>query len=145
MTATTVPANEAIALRSLDLIARDDTGPAVDELLHPEAATHRPGGATGYGRDVFRGIVRWLNGTFADLAFEPLDVFSAGEKVVARVRFRGLHVGPFEGVPPTNRTIEIEQIHVWRVAGGVITDHWACMDELGGLRQMGAAIAPPAG
>ena len=138
MTTTTTHTNETTALRSLELISRGDAGPAVDEVIHPKCINHRAPG--GIGPDGFRGVVNWLNAAFADLSITPDDVISSGDKVVARVRFRGLHVGPFNGIPPTNKTVEFDQIHIWRIDDGLIVEHWACLDELTGYRQMGVEL-----
>jgi predicted ester cyclase len=137
---TTTHTNEAIALRSLELISNGDSGPAVDEIVHPDAVNHRAPEGAPDGPDSFRNVVRWLHAAFADLSITPLDVITSADKVVARTRFKGLHVGPFQGIPPTNRTIAFEQIHIWRIADGLIAEHWACMDEVTALRQMGAEL-----
>ena len=141
MTTTTTHTDVTTALRSLELISRGDTGPAVDEVIHPNCVNHRAPGGT--GPDGFRGIVGWLSAAFADLSITPEDVISNGDKVVARARFRGLHVGPFQGVAPSQKTIAFDQIHIWRLEDGLIAEHWACMDEVSGLRQMGVDLPGP--
>jgi predicted ester cyclase len=142
-TTTTTHNHEQSALRALELICLGDTGPAVDEVIHPDSVNHRGGGGMPRGPAGFRQIVRWINAAFADVSITPEDVIARDDKVVARTRFRGLHVGPFQGIPPTHRTIEFDQIHIWRLEDGRIAEHWACMDELTGLRQMGAALPQP--
>ena len=137
---TTTRSNEEIALRSLELISHGDTGAAVDEIVHPDAVNHRAPKSAPAGPESLRSVVRWLNAAFADLSITPLDVITSADKVVARTRFKGLHVGPFQGIAPTNRTIEFEQIHIWRIEDGLIAEHWACMDEVSSLRQMGAEL-----
>ena len=136
---TTSRTNPEVALRSLELISLGDSGPAVDELVHAEAVNHpRPGDTR--GPDGLRQVVRWLNATFADIAITPQDVIEQDDKVVVRTRFSGLHVGPYMGIAPTRRTIEFDQIHVFRLEDGLVAEHWACMDELSALRQMGVAV-----
>ncbi len=141
MTTTKTHTNETTALRALELISQGNAGPAVDEVIHPNCVNHRAPGGT--GPDGFRDIVAWLGAAFADLSITPEDVISSGDKVVARARFRGLHVGPFNGIPASQKTIEFDQIHVWRIDDGLIAEHWACMDELSGLRQMGLDLPGP--
>ena len=138
MTATTPPTADT-ALRALELICSGDTGPAVEEVIHPDSVNH-PQGRTRGGPDGFRDVVRWLTAAFAEISITPHEVITSGDKVVARTRFKALHVGPFHGIPPTNRTIEFEQIQVWRLQDGLIAEHWACMDEVTALRQMGVVL-----
>ena len=136
---TTTSTNTDTALRALALICDGDTGSAVDDVIHPDFVNHRPGSPRG-GPNGFRDVVRWLGAAFADISITPDDVIACGDKVVARTRFKALHVGPFNGIPPSNRTIEIDQIHIWRIQDGLVAENWACMDELSGIRQMGAAL-----
>jgi predicted ester cyclase len=136
---TTQSTNVDAALRSLELICSGDAGPAVDDVIHPDFVNHRPGAPRG-GPDGFRDVVRWLAAAFAEISITPEDVIACDDKVVARTRFKALHVGPFKGIPPTNRTIEFDQIHIWRMQDGLVAENWACADEVSGLRQMGVAL-----
>jgi predicted ester cyclase len=139
MTITT-RSNQQTALRALELICAGDTGPSVEDLIHPACVDHRHSGRSPGGRDGFRAVVRFLSSIFADISITPLDVIAEGDKVVARTRFSGLHVGAFGAVAASHRTIECDQIHIWRLEDGLIAEHWMCMDEVGSLRQMGAAV-----
>ena len=62
-------------------------------------------------------------------------MIACDDKVVARTRFNALHVARFKGIPATNRTIEFDQIHIWRLQDGLVAESWACADEVSGLRQ----------
>lgn len=136
---TTTNTNVDTALRSLELICSGDAGPAVGDVIHPDFVNHRPGNPRG-GLEGFRDVLRWLGTAFAEISITPEEVIAHGDKVVARTRFKALHVGPFNGISPSNRTIEIDQIHIWRMQDGLVAENWACMDELSGLRQMGVAL-----
>jgi predicted ester cyclase len=39
-------------------------------------------------------------------------------------------------VRPSGRPIAWTFIHIWRVAGGMIVEHWACRDDMGLLEQV---------
>jgi predicted ester cyclase len=63
------------------------------------------------------------------------------------LEFNGTHRGPFQGIEPTGREVEIHVIDIVRVADGRIVEHWNCVDRLGLLAQLGAlpdASAAPA-
>ena len=137
-TATTNTAEVAIA--TLELISRGDTGPAVDQCIHPDCIDHRGSGQGPSGRDGFRKHVSWLNAGFADVSIVPQDVIASDDKVVVRTRFTGLHVGIFQGVAPTQQTIDCEQIHIFRIENGMVAEHWMCMDEVAALSQMGVTV-----
>jgi steroid delta-isomerase-like uncharacterized protein len=133
-TATTEP-NARTALRFLELVCNADTGLAVEDVVHPDFVNHNMGLR---GHDGFRELVRRVNTTFADVNQEPLDVIVEEDRVVARTRMTALHVGDFKGIPPTHRTIEMGQVHIWRVEDGRVIEHWPQLDEAGAMRQMGA-------
>jgi lactoylglutathione lyase len=42
------------------------------------------------------------------------------------------------GVEPTGKDVSWTYMHLWRVVDGQIVEHWACRDDVGLLRQVGA-------
>lgn len=69
------------------------------------------------------------------------DLIAEGDRVVCRMRFRGTQTGPLEmtrmPLPATGREVSTEQIHIFRIADGLIVEHWAGRDDIGVLRQLG--------
>jgi steroid delta-isomerase-like uncharacterized protein len=111
-----------------------------DELVAPDCVDH--GGESGphgtaHGREAIKGVVGWLRGAFPDLGYEIDDAFGDGDRVALRCTVRGTHSGEFLGRPPTGRTFEVQQIHLYRVEDGQIAEHWACRDDVGMMRQLG--------
>jgi predicted ester cyclase len=70
------------------------------------------------------------------------DLIAEGDKVVVRWHGGGTHNGEFFGIPPTGTAATITGIHIFRIAGGKIVEHWGNSDDLGMLRQLGAIPAP---
>lgn len=134
-TTTATESNTQTALRFLELICNADTGPAVEDVVHPDYVNHH---MSLRGHDGFREIVERVNTTFADVKQEPLDVIANDDRVVARTRMTALHVGDYQGIAPTNRTIEMSQVHIWRIEDGRVIEHWPQLDQAGAMRQMGA-------
>ena len=81
-----------------------------------------------------RGRETWLAGAalikraFPDLRAEIEDIFGSGDRVAARLRFRGRHEGEYLGHPPTGRAIEYVSHEFYRVAEGLIAEGWICSD-----------------
>jgi predicted ester cyclase len=118
---------------------------AFDELVHPDVLDHSrpPGVAPGA-----EGIRQQFNGfraAFPDFRATILDQVAEGDRVVTRKVFHGTHLGPFQGIEPTGREVEINLIDIVRVADGQIVEHWNCVDRLGLLAQLGALPEVPAG
>jgi predicted ester cyclase len=122
--------------------AADDR--ALAALVHPDVIDHSrpPGVAEGAAgvREQFEGF----RAAFPDFRATILDQIAEGDKVVTRKVFTGTHRGPFQGIEPTGREVEIHVIDIVRVADGRIVEHWNCVDRLGLLAQLGAFPGVPA-
>ena len=60
-----------------------------------------------------------------------------GDKVVARVSYRGTHQGAFRGIAPTGKQIAVMGINIFRIANGKLVEHWGLTDRLAVLHQVG--------
>ncbi|SMH44055.1 SnoaL-like polyketide cyclase [Rathayibacter oskolensis] len=92
----------------------------------------------------------WLRSAFPDLSFSVQSSSASNDQVWLRLRMRGTHTGPFvrydsgglaQVIPPTGRPIDVEQIHLVSLSGGMIVHHDALRDDLGMLEQLG--VFPP--
>jgi predicted ester cyclase len=68
-------------------------------------------------------------------------VVAQDDLVVVQLTMHGRHVAStmplLAELPPTGNAIAWDFIHIWRVADGSITEHWACRDDVGLLAQAG--------
>ena len=64
------------------------------------------------------------------------DLIVQGEKVVARITSRAIHVGEFYGRPPSGREVTFTAIVIYRVVDGRIREVWGEVDFSGLLRQL---------
>jgi predicted ester cyclase len=92
----------------------------------------------------------WLRFAFPDLSFTVQQSAVGHDTVWLRVRMRGTHAGPFvrfengepaQVIPPTERSIDVEQIHIVTVRDSQVVRHEALRDDLGMLGQLG--VFPP--
>ena len=67
------------------------------------------------------------------------DMVAEGNKVAIRVTFKGTHQGEFLGIAPTGKDVSIPISLIYRLAGGMIVEHWMLADQLGLMQQLGAA------
>jgi predicted ester cyclase len=77
-----------------------------------------------------------------DLHMTIEDTVVEGDKVVSRVRMTGTHTGPMRGFAPTGRKIDAQYIAIEHYDGGRCVEEWACADDVGVARQIGA-LPPP--
>ena len=89
------------------------------------------------------GRARALQRAFDGLSMHILDTVQTPDRLVIAFLMRGRHVGPFMSplgtVAPTHRDIEVRTIDVLTVKEGVVSAIWVVSDDLGLLRQLGAA------
>jgi predicted ester cyclase len=71
------------------------------------------------------------------------EIVTSGDLYCCRFTMRGVHRGPFLGVPATGRPYSIGGITMMRFAGNRVIERSSSADMLGLLVQIGAAPAPP--
>jgi len=135
--------NEAVIRRWIEAYNERDLEAEAD-VLAPGFVAHVPA-APG----PLKGLEAWrrFSGPFAeafpDLRLTVEDVVSEGEKVAARVAFRGTHRGgEFQGIRPSGKEVAFSSIELNRVVGGKVEEHWVELDLLGLMQQLGA-VPPP--
>jgi predicted ester cyclase len=145
------PGAEAVALRSIHVMAQPPEDPEFDLLVHPDCVNHEakdePPAARGTGPDAIRATAVWLQEAYADLRWEIHEVVAERDVVAVHCTMSGRHVGDFvtydadgavaDVFPPTGATFATTQTHWFRLDGGQIIEHWANRDDLGTARQLG--------
>jgi predicted ester cyclase len=123
-----------------ELLTQGDLAVA-DELFDSACRHHAPcpvppgaGGAKRWAGDLRR--------AFSDLRAVVEHEVAEGDAVVQRLTLIGTHDGPFSGLAPTGRLASWEVVEILRVGpDGRFAERWSGWDQLGLLRQLGAA--PP--
>ena len=134
-------ANNAIVLRFVMEVQNQHNIRVMDELFSPDFIDHSGISATPNLEGAKQFFAMFFT-AFPDIQVTIHDLCVAGDKVWARKTFHGTHQGEFMGIPPTNKSVEINLIDIHRVVDGKITEHWAVGDMLGLMQQLGA-IPPP--
>jgi len=78
---------------------------------------------------------------FPDMKLDLEDLVAEGEKVLARLVIRATHTGPFGAMPATGKPIRVAVLDLFQIRDGVLIEHWAQLDNLGMLKQLGALAA----
>jgi steroid delta-isomerase-like uncharacterized protein len=108
-----------------ELIAQDAVNYDTGLLPHP------------FGPEEMKGTVRMVTAGFPDNRHEVEEMIAEDDKVVVRCTLTGTHEGEFMGIPPTGRSIEVTEIHVYRLEDGKAVEHRVGRDDLGAMRQLG--------
>lgn len=75
---------------------------------------------------------------FPKYRIEVEDMVEDGNKIVVRARLQGRHDGPFNGIPATNKVIDMPFMIMYQIENGKIVHHWLEMNHLALLTELGA-------
>ncbi len=92
------------------------------DLLTEDYVQHHAGGPA--GRD---GVIRYFQAIFDGFpgGRTTLDDFiTDGVSLVGRFSMKGRHDGPFMGVEPTGRDVEVRTLDIWRTRDSKLAEHW---------------------
>ena len=101
------------------------------------------------GADIWAQVAIWLASTFADPEVDIHEVMTRGDRVMVWMTVTATHVGA--GLPRirdlaiTGKRVPWTQVHIFRVAEGKITEHWAVRDDYGMVESIvgsGPLVAP---
>jgi predicted ester cyclase len=134
-----VEENKRVARRFIEeVLGRGDLD-LLPELTGAGYADHNlPSGITP------RQSIGAFRAAFPDAVVTVEDVVGEGDRVAIRYTLRGANTGPFFGMPPTGRRIEIGGISIYRFADGKMQEAWVQYDQLGIMQQLGLARSPQA-
>jgi predicted ester cyclase len=135
-----VPAeeNKAIVRRQEEEFFTQGNLDAADEIYAPNYVGHDPSNPHDVrGLEAAKQAAADYRKAFPDLQVIIEDPIAEGDKVAARVRFRGTHQGELDGIAPTGRRVESNGIVISRIEAGKIAEDWANFDDLGLMRQLG--------
>jgi predicted ester cyclase len=118
--------------------AGDET--VLDDLVAADMVNHAAGPQ---GRDGLRRILSNLDEDLGPITAEQHHLFGEGDLVAQHLTLHGTHRAStmplLTGTTVSGRPTAWTFIHIWRVADGIIVEHWACRDDMGLLEQ----VTPP--
>jgi lactoylglutathione lyase len=113
----------------------------IDTLVSADFIDHgAPLGMVPPGPEGYKTTMRLLREAL-QMKWTLLDIVAQDERVMARVRCEGRHVGEFFGIPPRGREFAFEAMHAFRVEDELVREHWAVRDDRGLFRQIGLIAA----
>ena len=123
----TAAANVALVRSTLDAFNEGDLDTCVARM-GPDFVMYLAGLPPMRGPEVWRQGADVIRTGFPDLHAHIDDLVAEGDRVAARLTFRGTHQGEFLGVPATGRTVEYVSHEFYRIADGLVAEEWICSD-----------------
>ncbi|MDQ6709348.1 MAG: ester cyclase [Candidatus Dormibacteraeota bacterium] len=145
-----VESNKAVVREHFKALASGDFSD-LERIHHPDGRNHAPASfdlsdwpseGKPFGPEEAKATFEWLRVGFPDLMVTIEDLISEDDRVVARIRLVGTQTGSVGPLPPSGRKTDVEHIHIFRLDGGRIIEHWAVREDLKGMLQTGV-ISPP--
>jgi steroid delta-isomerase-like uncharacterized protein len=135
--------NKAVAEQAVEAINSGDFS-LLESLVASDGLDHAVPPGMPPTRDSAIQFLTMFRTAFPDLHYTLEDVIAEGDRVVQRATARGTMKGDFLGMPATGKSASWGEVHIVRIADGKIVEHWASVDQLGMLQQLGLAPVPGA-
>src|ERR671917_1820940 len=115
--------NKAIVRRQEEEVFTQGNLNAADEIYARNYVGHDPSNPEDIrGLEAAKQAAADYRDAFPDLQVTIEDLIAEGDRVAARVRFRGTHQGELEGIAPTGRRGGAPGIFINRIEGGKIAE-----------------------
>lgn len=138
--AQTPAQNKETALKILSAVDAGDLN-AFSRYVSSNVVEHMPIPPETPGSNDFekvKNLIAAYHTAFPDGKTTVLHVVAEGDIVIIHGRYAGTNKGAFMGMPATNKSVQIEQTDIIRFdASGKGVEHWAVIDQLGMLQQLG--------
>lgn len=130
--------NKIAMKRFVELINTASEGLA-KELISPDASFFTPVRPEPFlGPEGYIQVVLMMRKGFPDIQWTLEEMIAEGDNVAARFTMRGTHQGIFFGMPPTQKSIEVQAMNIYRFRNGKIAEEYGQPDMLALLQQIGA-------
>jgi len=128
---------ERIIRQHMDAENRHDVG-AVVKTFHRPFYDLVPMGATSDGPEAVRDLMQGLFTGFPDFRADPMSIYHAPAAVIVEIKMAGTHRGPWAGLSPTGRSIEIRSAAIFKFEEDRLMGETVYFDFATLLRQLGA-------
>ena len=121
-----------------EMFRRQQTGDATAlDLVAADMVNHAAGPQ---GREGLDRILRIINEDLGPVTVEQHHLIGEGDLVAQHLSLRGVHRAStmplLAGAPVSGRATAWTFIHIWRVADGMLVEHWASRDDMGLLEKL---------
>ena len=97
-----------------------------------------------FGPIEVQGTFEWLRSSVPDLVADVELLVAEDDNVIAWVKMSGTQSARLGAVAATGTHVEFHHAHRFRLADGLIVEHWAVRDDLRAMLQSGVVTPPGA-
>lgn len=119
----------------------------IEEVVAENFVTHMEmPGVTSSGIQQLKDMIAMAAAGFTDNKMEDLHLIAEDDRVVAHYKWHGVNSGSMgEGMPATNKPIDVHAVDVLRFENGKVVEHWGYMEEMRMMQQLGMMPGDEAG
>ena len=129
-------ANKLLIKSFVEQVLNKHNVAAVDKYYAPDLIQHSP--TMGQGRQGFKQFFTPFFSAFPDIHATIEHIIAENSVVLVFLNWTGTHKGEFQGMPATNKPINMRTADLFRIyTNGTIVEHWAVVDSLNLLEQTG--------
>jgi steroid delta-isomerase-like uncharacterized protein len=103
---------------------------------------HMAAGVDLKGISEYAGRIKEMQGAFDDFELSEDLLVVEGDTCAGQYRWSGKHTGTFQGIAPTNESIETTSIALMKMDDGKLGEMWIYGDSMGLMRQLGVETRP---
>jgi len=119
---------------------------AIPEVYSTKIIVHWPKGFAvneSRGIDDIRHAIENIRYAFPDWHEAVADMIIGDDRVVTRYTSTGTHLGSYAGVKATGKKIVLDEISIYRIKGGKVTEQWCLSDDISTLMTLGLLEESP--
>ena len=110
----------------------------MEEIVAPNAVDHSLPPGIPNNREGFKMFITGFRAAFPDLTYTIEDEMAEGDKVYNLSMGTGTMKGDFQGMKASGKKATWQEMHVVRFdASGKVVEHWATVDQVSMLTQLG--------
>lgn len=95
-------------------------------------------GVSSTGIQQLKDMIAVSSAAFTENKGEDLHLTAEGDRVIAHYRWKAKNTGAMmEGMPATNAPVDVYSVDILRFENGKIVEHWAYMEEMKMMEQLG--------
>lgn len=133
--------NKAVCKHILDAANAHDEellSQAVDALFDPDVRMTTPLPIQAIGVEAIKAVFTTLHQAFPDLHVDVVEMIAEGNAVVVRNTVTGTHRGgEYMGLPATGKSVSYNEIFIFRLEDGRVTETFGVVDVLTQMKQLG--------
>ena len=129
--------NKAVVQGMIEELFNKKNVDALGDFFAEDMVDHNPPPTDKTGLEGMKEMFHMFLSAFPDIHIEIEDLIAEGDTVVMRGTTTGTHQGDFMGIPTTGKKVSYGEIHIVRVVGGKMVEHWGVEDQMGLMQQLG--------